>query len=121
MTTALIILTLLFIKHFVADFVVQFNYMIAEKGIYGAEGGLEHSTIHMLGTAIILGFFLADLYTVWLLALADFVIHYHIDWLKMNIGRWRGLTIQDHEFWVWFGADQLAHCLTYIGIVWYIL
>jgi hypothetical protein len=49
-------------------------------------------------------------------ALADGLFHYHIDWLKMNINRWRGLTIQDHEFWVWLGADQLAHSLTYLAI-----
>jgi hypothetical protein len=44
---ALLVLALLFIKHWFADFVVQFDYMVEQKGIYGAEGGIHHSLIHV--------------------------------------------------------------------------
>lgn len=110
----IVILTLLFVKHFVADFVLQFDYMVEQKGTYGAEGGVHHSVLHMVSTWAILCW--TNPFVAVMAALVDGFLHYHIDWLKMNIGRWRGLTIRDHEFWVWLGADQLAHALTYLGI-----
>lgn len=110
----ILILFLLFAKHFVADFVLQFPYMIEQKGTYGAEGGVHHSVIHMVGTWAI--FCWINPFVAVMAALADGFMHYHIDWLKINITRWRGISTQDHEFWVWFGADQLAHALTYLGI-----
>jgi hypothetical protein len=109
------ILALLFAKHFIADFVLQFDYMVQQKGIYGAEGGVHHTLMHIVGTWAVLCWMTNPFIAVFA-ALADGLFHYHIDWLKMNINRWRGLTIQDHEFWVWLGADQLAHSLTYLAI-----
>lgn len=112
----LLLLTALFVKHWFADFVVQFDYMVLEKGTYGADGGIHHSLIHALLTWGIVGYWCGT-YAGVMLATVDFVTHYHIDWLKMNISRWRKLTIRDWEFWMWLGADQLAHSLTYIAMV----
>ena len=109
----LILLSLLFIKHWFADFVVQFDYMINEKGTYGADGGIHHSLIHAMLTWAIVGSMFGVTAGVFV-AMFDFLTHYHIDWLKMNISRWRKLTIRDQEFWMWLGADQMAHSLTYI-------
>lgn len=109
-----VILALLFVKHYVGDFVIQAQYMIEEKARYGAEGGLHHAWVHGIGSWAVL-FVFTDAFTASLFALADAVIHYHIDWVKMNLSKqW-----QPHHwaFWTWFGADQLAHALTYIGIV----
>jgi hypothetical protein len=114
---ALLILTLLFIKHWFADFVVQYPYMVEQKGTYGAEGGIHHSLIHSVLTWLVMYALLQNTAIAVFTALFDFVAHYHIDWLKMNINRWRNLSIKDNEFWMWLGADQLAHCLTYIVIV----
>jgi hypothetical protein len=113
---ALLVLALLFIKHWFADFVVQFDYMVQEKGMYGANGGVHHMLIHMILTYIIV-WLLFDPTLAILVATVDGLVHYHIDWLKMNISRWRGLTIKDWEFWMWLGADQLAHALTYLALV----
>lgn len=112
----LLFLTLLFVKHWFADFVVQFDYMVLEKGTYGADGGVHHSLIHTILTWLVVYALTSNTAAAVFIAMADGVIHYHIDWLKMNINRWRGLTIKDWEFWMWLGADQLAHCLTYIGL-----
>ena len=116
-TMILLLLTLLAIKHFVADFAIQTPTMIAEKGNYGAAGGIEHAAIHGIGTAIVLYPFLySDAFIIsCIFGLIDATIHYHIDWVKMNLGK--GLTTADHKFWIWFGADQLLHSLTYIGLV----
>jgi len=43
-----------FTKHFICDFVLQaFPYMYKNKGTYGHLGGIWHSLIHVLGTAIV--------------------------------------------------------------------
>ena len=111
----LIVLLLLQIKHFVADFVLQTERMVAEKGTYGAKYGIYHSLVQALGTMIAFGWMHPILGVA--TGFLDFLAHYHIDWLKMNINRWRNLTIKDYEFWVWLGADQLAHQITYVFLV----
>jgi hypothetical protein len=114
-TTVFILLALFGIKHFIADFLMQYDYMLREKGIYGAEGGLHHAAVHAALTLFILVFFAHSANAIILLALADGVIHYHIDWAKQQLNR--GLTSADRMFWVWMGADQGLHYLTYIGII----
>jgi hypothetical protein len=48
----------------------------------------------------------------------DFALHYHIDWAKININKRWNYTVENPKFWAWLGADQLAHSLTYLGLVW---
>jgi len=36
----------------------------------------------------------------------------------MNINKRYGYTIEMTQFWAWLGADQLAHSLTYLFLVW---
>jgi hypothetical protein len=114
-TTVFILLALFGIKHFIADFLMQYEYMLREKGIYGAEGGLHHAAVHAALTFLILTFFLHSANDIILLALADGVIHYHIDQAKQQLNK--GLSTTDRMFWVWMGADQGLHYLTYIGII----
>lgn len=111
MTFAL--LALLFFKHFLADFIMQDSKMVAEKGTYGAWGGIVHSAQHGFLTFWILLIF--NPFLALPLALLDAILHYHIDWAKMNLSH--DLTPNDHKFWVYIGADQLFHSLTYLGIV----
>ncbi len=113
-----IALGLLFVKHWYVDFVNQSNEEVASKGIYGDFHGIMHSLKQGVGTALVLaltGVFFLDAI---LLGLIDFVLHYHIDWAKININKRFNYTIQDPKFWAWLGADQLAHSLTYLYIVW---
>jgi hypothetical protein len=117
-TTVFILLALFGIKHFIADYAMQFDYMLREKGIYGAEGGIHHAMTHASWTLLVLVFFCQNANDVIVLALADGFIHYHIDWCKQKLNR--GLTSADRMFWVWMGADQGLHYLTYIGIIAYV-
>jgi hypothetical protein len=117
-TTVFILLALFGIKHFVADYVMQFDYMLREKGIYGAVGGVHHALVHASWTFLILVFFCDNADVIIALAFADFVLHYHIDWLKQQLTR--NLTSADRMFWVWMGLDQALHYLTYIGIIAYV-
>jgi len=119
----LILVLLLSVKHFLADFPLQTKKMIQEKGQYLKPAGVVHSSIHGAGTAIAL---LAakvvlvpiSLPLVVFLAFLDAVIHYHIDWTKKQFTD--NLNTDNPEFWWAIGFDQLLHSITYLAIVWMI-
>jgi hypothetical protein len=119
MITVILLLALFGIKHFFADFLWQTPKMLAEKGTYGAVGGFEHAGVHAIGTFVVL--VVVFPWSIWthlaaaMLAILDGAVHYHIDWAKTNLSR--GLTPADHKFWVWLGADQALHYLTYVAII----
>jgi hypothetical protein len=115
LATLLLGLALLGIKHFLADFVLQFPYMVRDKGIYGAEGGIHHAMLHASFTFLILVFLANNANDIILLSLLDGVLHYHIDWAKQQLNK--GLTPADRMFWAWIGLDQALHYLTYLGIL----
>jgi len=110
-----LLLSLFGIKHFIADFPLQYQYMIQEKGIYGAGGGVQHAGIHAVGTFIVL--MLVVTVSPWILFLSfvDGIVHYHIDWAKQQLNR--NLTIKDDHWWTLMGLDQCLHYLTYVGII----
>lgn len=111
----LLFLSLLIIKHFLCDFVFQNSWMIKEKGIYGRLGGIVHSLIHGIGTFIVSITLTSDFSLSYILFGIDFLTHYHIDWLKSNLSNKYKST--DSKFWIWLGADQMAHYLVYVFIL----
>lgn len=112
----LLLLTLLFVKHFIVDFPLQKPYHYLNKGQYGHPGGIQHALYHGAGTfgaLMIFNPFLAAF-----AGLVDSVVHYHVDWVKVKLNDHYGLKPDNSEkFWWLLGADQLAHALTYIAIV----
>ena len=56
-----------------------------------------------------------------ILGLIDFIIHYHIDFIKSNLWKSKNLKATDQMFWVIHGVDQMLHGLTYIFIIWIVL
>jgi hypothetical protein len=113
--TVFSLLALFGIKHFIADFLMQYDYMLRDKGIYGAEGGIHHALTHASWTFLILIPFIYSPSDLLILPLFDFVAHYHIDYFKQQLNK--GLTTADRQFWVWLGLDQALHYLTYIAII----
>lgn len=109
----LLILVLLQIKHWYVDFVNQTPEEVASKGIYGDWPGIQHSGKHGIATMLIFIPFVG-LPTAFVLGLIDFVIHYHVDWIKMRFGN---RDIQNSAFWAQLGLDQMAHQLTYLGLI----
>jgi hypothetical protein len=108
----------LLVKHAVADFYLQTPYQYLNKGIYGHPGGLLHSGIHVALTPLVyLVIVPGSLLLAGALALGEFVVHYHVDWLKEQITNRNGLTAQDRAFWYALGTDQLIHGLSYLAIV----
>lgn len=118
--SALLILALLQLKHWYVDFVIQTNEEVASKGIYGDQLGLWHSMKQGIGTLIAIIAVTGPTYLLYamVLAVVDFVIHYQIDWVKMNYGN---RDIRTPQFWNHLGLDQMAHQLTYIGIVYVVI
>ena len=115
METTLLIFTLLITKHFIVDFPLQQAYQYTNKGTYGHPGGILHAGLHGIGTFLCLMVF--SPFAI-LLAFVDMVVHYHIDWAKMNINSKLGWGPTTHEqFWWLLGLDQLLHYLTYVGII----
>ena len=111
----------LFTKHLLLDFVYQPPYMWMNKGTYGHFGGILHSGLHALATLWIL-LFVVDFYTAVLLAGAEYLVHYHMDWFKMWYNARKGWKCNEHpQFWVLTGIDQWVHSLTYLAIGAYVL
>ena len=112
----ILLLILLFtVKHFVVDFVLQTQQEVEHKGTYLDWRGVKHSVKHGLGTLLVLVSIGASFEFSWVYCAADFLVHYHIDWLKMNATR--NLTPTDRAFWIWLGFDQALHYLTYIMFI----
>ena len=118
----LILLLLLQIKHYYADFAIQTYQQTVRKGIYRDLVGISHSLDHVWASIVALFLFSfihpISLGAMILLPLIEGIIHYHIDWTKVHFGC-KDLT--KPVFWNQCGLDQLAHQLTYIGMIWYLL
>ena len=109
------------IKHFLCDFGLQTEWQIATKGIYGHPGGLSHAAFHGIASIPALLILTGRVSAIAVIVLAEFLVHYHTDWLKARIDEHFRLTVQQHVYWVVFGADQLVHQLTYVGMILVIL
>ena len=113
-----ILLALLFVKHWYVDFVNQSMDEVQSKGNYGQWLGIRHSLKQGIGTFLV--FFLTDTYLIECIVLGaiDFILHYHIDWAKMNLNAKMGWGPNTHEqFWWLLGLDQFLHAVTYILLV----
>ena len=51
---------------------------------------------------------------------AEFVVHYHIDWVKEQVVRRYDIR-EGARFWNAIGVDQLLHNLTYLAILIYVI
>lgn len=122
MNSILLVLTALSLKHFFADFPLQTQYMLrkGKKGYQWIFPLAAHAAVHAGFTLLI--FLIYDPRTAWV-ACVDFAAHFVVDRIKATYPMPQGVWA-DHErgtnlrrFYVAFGLDQLAHHLTYIGLV----
>lgn len=122
MVESLILMFALQLKHYCADFVIQTYAQTVRKGIYRDPVGISHSLDHVSGSllSLLLASFIVpiSLPLIIVLSVVEGILHYHIDWIKVHYGTkdmHRGL------FWNQFGMDQLAHQLTYLAMVYFLL
>jgi len=105
------------VKHFLCDFVLQTEYLVRTKGIYGHVGGFIHSGLHMVLSIPALLIMQAPLRAIVIIMIGEFLIHYHTDWTKANVDAYFDWGQSNAKYWMVFGADQLIHQLTYLAIV----
>lgn len=116
------------------DFLLQTKYQYSNKGTYGHPGGIIHAQLHALASWMILFFLGYHANIIFWLALAEAVVHYHIDWAKVQITKNCGwskfdtgdaynpahLRIFSNNYFHALGFDQLLHQLTYIAMAAYL-
>ena len=118
----LILLTLLQLKHCYADFILQTYMQTVKKGEWLNPVGVSHSLEHVYSSLVVL--FIFSLFSplnialVLIVVLFEGILHYLTDYTKVRFGS------KDNTkpiFWHQFGADQLAHQLTYTAMVFILL
>jgi len=118
----LLLMLLLQIKHCYADFGIQTYDQTVKKGIYGDWVGITHTLDHVWTSWIsllVFSFFVPiNFWSLVLLPVVEGIIHYHIDWSKVRFGT---KDIKSPLFWKQFGLDQLAHQLTYLAMILYLV
>jgi hypothetical protein len=74
--------------------------------------------VHMLGTAVVMTIAGVPVAILIGLAVLDGVLHYHIDFIKENVVKWKKWKTADGPFWWALTTDQALHHMTYVGLVW---
>ncbi|MCP4316856.1 MAG: DUF3307 domain-containing protein [Hyphomicrobiales bacterium] len=105
------------IKHFVADYTLQWPSMIAGKCHFNRAGGYVHAGIHILLTLLVLVFCDLPATLIAMLLVFEFIVHYATDYAKGSYDCAHKLNANTRHFWVVHGADQLVHQLTYAIIL----
>jgi hypothetical protein len=118
LTSALLLLVLLELKHLFADFFLQTPQMLMNRSQYLHPGRALHCVVHVGGSAMVLLIWGVPLTLAALVLLAEGVAHYHIDWLKGVWSDKTGHVPADAGYWRAFGTDQFAHHTTYAAMVW---
>lgn len=119
MTAEWLLLTflLLQVKHLFADYIWQSGWMVMNKGKYGHPGGLAHAALHAVLTLAVLVLLGVDPVWALVVSVGEFVLHYHIDWLKDQVIRRRNPSPKQREYWIYTGLDQFGHQATLIAVV----
>lgn len=120
-TFALVLLFLLQAKHLFADFYLQTPWMLNDRAVYAHLGRAAHAGIHALGTVPALLIVGVPLGITLIIALLEWVLHFHIDWGK---GVWtdkKDHGPQNASYWRAFGFDQALHQWTYLVIAWVVM
>ena len=118
----LLLILLLQIKHWYADFKIQTYLQTVKKGIWADPIGMSHTGDHIWTTLVALLVFnifvplSAGLMLI--VAFAEGIAHYIIDYTKVKYG------CKDNTkplFWNQFGLDQLAHQVCYLLMAYILL
>ena len=130
------------LKHFLADYPLQIDYMLKKFSPYPAyiKPLLAHAGVHGLFTYFIAAWFFSKHYygIFWVIGLAlfDFLAHFVVDRIKASpdlLGKFKALSAKEYPssspeqkisnkyFWWSLGADQFAHHITHYIIIYLII
>jgi hypothetical protein len=102
-------------KHFIADFVMQTNWIA--RGKERSEGWFAPLAVHVCCHAVLtLAIALAVAPRLWWLALVDLVVHWVIDRAKTLTGYHGGWSVEKAQYWWLMGFDQFLHQVTNIAL-----
>lgn len=116
--SVLLLLCALQIKHMFADFFLQTPKMLSGRCAYVHAGRAQHAGVHVVGSVIVFALFAAPLGFILLLAVLEWIVHFHIDFGKARYSEMKNLNPKQARFWQAMGADQALHQLTYIAMGW---
>jgi hypothetical protein len=109
------LLIVMALKHYVADFALQSNWIA--RGKEQREGWFAPLAAHVLiHAAFTLAIALAVAPRLWWIALGDLVIHFAIDRAKSRLSQWGGWDTSRVQFWWVLGFDQFLHQVTNVAL-----
>lgn len=118
MSSLLLLILLLQLKHLFADYYLQTGKMLSGRGEYMHVGRAQHASVHAIGTLIALILVGTSVLPLLVLTLFDWVVHFHIDFWKGRYSDKKCLAPDQAAFWRAFGFDQFLHQLTYVALAW---
>lgn len=114
MSMFFVLMVLLTIKHFVADYPAQTQYMLRKGSPTGWVVPLAaHCAVHMVLTSVAVAIVSGNISLAVGMGILDFVVHFAVDTVKARLWKYPFPT---KAFWVTLGADQAMHHLTYAFI-----
>lgn len=117
-STILILFVLFQIKHMFADYFLQTPRMLSGRGRYWHIGRAQHAGVHAIGSVIVFAAVGTGWLFILLIAAAEWVVHFNIDWGKAHYSDRKNLNPAEAAFWRAAGCDQALHQLTYVAMVW---
>ena len=115
--TVLVLFIGLELKHYIADYFLQPQWMVADKGDTRRWGGYAHSGFHALLSAQVLLVAGVPLGPLLAIVVAEFVVHYALDFAKIRYSRGVTPDGDPKRFWSLHGLDQIFHQLTYAAMI----
>ena len=116
-TAIIIYLTLLMVKHSLADLSLQGRIpggdtsKLALFSYKNTVHSLDHACLGWCCTMLFAPIWLATL-----IAICEFFVHYAIDHVKSRIRFALGIGLKDRNFWHLQAVDQILHTLTYVAM-----
>jgi len=117
-SSVLILICLLQIKHMFADYFLQTPRMLSGRGEYWHLGRAQHAGVHAIGSAIVLMIVGTPIWLILVLVVAEWVVHFNIDWGKARYSETKGYGPTQAGYWRANGFDQALHHLTYVLMAW---
>lgn len=109
------------IKHYIADYFLQPGWMLVGKGDFRHPGGYAHAGVHAGLSAVVLLIAGTPLPVLLGLVVAEYVVHYVLDYSKIHYSKGVHVDGNPRRFWALHGVDQLTHQLTYAAMIYAVL
>lgn len=111
---ALLMLLGLEVKHFLGDYVLQFERILKDKRSLTKPGGYIHAAIHAVGTILVFMILSVPTGIIMSLVALEFVVHFLLDFTKARLDTNISSIERPRAFWALNGLDQMFHHASYL-------